>query len=161
MKTTYKTPMENFWEMFEQEIQKDGDHIVKGLIAKEVGRWYDEYTMSAEISQLCNKTIEFINELAAEEIRYIKNKKWSRSKQAKIKENYHKQKYSIWQALRHIETEAYMKIFQLPEPEKYRKARESFQTMCNIVCTKIELWLIIPDGIPDSSPYAKIPFPKK
>ncbi len=95
--------------------------------------------MSAEIAQLCNRTIEFINELAAEEIRYIKDKKWTRSKQAKIEENYHKQKYNIWQTLRRIETEAYMSILGLPEPENYKRARESFQTICTIIVTKIEL----------------------
>lgn len=153
--------MENFWEMFEQELQNDNDHLVKWLIAKEIGRWGDKHTMSTEIVQLCNRTIEFINELAAEEIRYIKDKKWSRSKQAKIEEKYHKQKYSIWKTLRRIETEAYMSILRLPEPESYRRARESLRTIYNILVVKTELWLIIPDDISDSFPYANIPFPKK
>lgn len=152
--------MENFWEMFKQELRKDGDHLVKGLITKEIGRWHDVSTLSKEIAQLCNRTIEFINELAAAEIQYLKDKKWTRWKQAKFEENYHKQKYSIWQSLRRIETEVYMSILRLPEPESHRKARESFQTICDIISTRIELWLTIPDDAVDTFSHPNIQLPK-
>ena len=152
--------MENFWEMFEQELQKDGDHLVKGLIAKEIGRWHDVSTLSTDIAQICNRTIEFINKLAATEIQYLKDKKWTRWKKAKFEENYHKQKYSIWQSLRRIETEAYMSILRLPEPESHRKARESLRAISNIIYTNIKLWLTIPDDAIDTSPYSNIQLPK-
>ncbi len=153
--------MESFWEMFKQELQKDGDHLIKGLIAKEIGRWHDVSTLSEEIAQLCNRTIAFINELAMEEIRYLKDKRWTRSKQAKIEENYHKQNYSIWQTLRRIETEAYIGIFRLPEPDSHKNARKSLRTICNIVAVQTELWIIIPYHTADTSPYWSIPLPKE
>lgn len=145
--------MENFWEMFEQELQKDGDHLVKGLIAKEIGRWHNISTLSAEIAQLCNGTMEFINKLITEEILWIKEEIWTRGKQAKFEENYHKQNDSIWETLRLIEARAYINILNIPETESYKRARKSLQTICNILLVQIELWIIISDDSIDTTQY--------
>lgn len=163
--------MDNFGRLFHQAMRNDPLHVTmknkKGYSNdSNVYPLLPRYASPRDVQSYVKRLTAFHSELAGEEIQIqqrntlIADRKysdflqnmiyapWAVDKISNLKIDALGKYITIHSHLREIESNTPIGSFLLSEPESYKKARESYQTILNILFTQIEIWKIIPDDIP-------------